>query len=156
MHSSGELLDLDGPGLVRSDSVLHLDGPPPKLAHGLKLLFDERYQKPEYELEKSGVRFGDSDKGKQIGGYIVVKDKDKGVEPGFLAKKAWMPKDEANMLQNPGHKFFQRAHALLDSRLAADLRTEGPLAAKAQSYVWANHRDAFINHDGAGGRSELP
>lgn len=77
------------------------DSPPPKtdsspkgllakITYSMKKLFAGK----EHQIEKSGVRFGDQDKGKQIGGYIIQGDKRKGVEPGFVAKKAWMPKDE--------------------------------------------------------------
>ena len=118
---------------------------PAKLAHGLKLLFNPDYQKAEYQLPSSGVRFNAADKGRGLGPYTVVKDKDKGVEPGFLAKKAWLSKDEAN-LSDPTHKFSQRATALLDGKLTADLQNDGPLAAKAKAYLEAHHPDAVNLH----------
>ena len=63
-----------------------------KITYSMKKLLGGK----EHEIEKSGVRFKDSDRGTQVGGYIIQGDKRKGVEPGFVAKKAWMPKDEAS------------------------------------------------------------
>jgi hypothetical protein len=41
---------------------------------------------------------------------VVVAPKTKGLEPGFIAKKAWKSSDEKK-LNTPGHKFYQKAQA---------------------------------------------
>ncbi|HMR33769.1 MAG TPA: hypothetical protein PKA13_20650 [Geminicoccaceae bacterium] len=133
------------------------DAPPPKsdagpkgllarITYSMKKLFAGK----EHVIDKSGVRFGDQDRGRQIGGYIVQGDKRKGVEPGFVAKKAWMPKDENNMVGNPGHKFYQAANRSLDARMRHDLQNNGPLEDEAFDFMMANHRDAFNRYQGTG------
>lgn len=126
------------------------DSPPPKtdsspkgllakITYSMKKLFAGK----EHQIEKSGVRFGDQDKGKQIGGYIIQGDKRKGVEPGFVAKKAWMPKDENNMVGNPGHKFYVAANKSLDWRLQVESRSPEPTPFKqlAARFVMENYGD---------------
>lgn len=108
---------------------------PAKLAHGLKLLFNPDYQTKDYKLPFSGVRFKAADRGNEHGPYVVVKDKDKGVEPGYMAKKNWTDKDTQNMLSNENHKFYKTANSILHKELNFDIIKEGPLAAKAQAYI---------------------
>lgn len=45
--------------------------------------------------------------------YVYVKNKNKGVEPGFQARKHWTLSDERKRL-DPNHKFFHQARAFID------------------------------------------
>jgi hypothetical protein len=122
-----------------------------KITYSMKKLLGGK----EHEIAKSGVRFGDADKGKQVGGYIVQGDKRKGVEPGFIGKKAWMAKDQANMLSNPSHKFYQAANKSLDAQMRRDLGNDGPLAFEAYKFVMNKHRDDYNEYIGHGDGGNL-
>lgn len=79
-----------------------------KPSYGLKF-FREKLQMTPF-----GRRFDPSrDTGMVVGPYRVIADKNRGVEPGFVALKDWTPKDTAK-LSTPGHAFSVRADAFLD------------------------------------------
>ena len=98
---------------------------------GLKRLVDPEVHAAikDYNLDRQvGKRFGDKDAGTQLGHYIIVSDKRKGVEPGFVATKAWTSKDADNMVENDSHKFSVKANAYLEKQLGHEiLAGKGPL-----------------------------
>ena len=64
-----------------------------------------------------GVRYDAAQHaGTEIGPYRVVGEKSRGVEPGFIGKKAWTDSDTAKLSQ-PGHKFCTKADAWISQRL---------------------------------------
>lgn len=105
---------------------------------GLKRLVDPKYtQSQDYNLDRQvGKRFGDDDAGMQLGHYIIVSDKRKGVEPGFVATKAWTEKDTHNMVENDKHKFSIKANAFLEGELTKQAKAgSGPLLDKLNDFL---------------------
>ena len=112
-----------------------------KVITGLKRLVDPKYTgNKDYNLDRQvGQRFGDKDAGRQLGHYIIVSDKKKGVEPGFVATKAWTSKDANNMVENDSHKFSVKANAYLEKQLGHEiLAGKGPLLDELTQYLQTN------------------
>jgi hypothetical protein len=112
-----------------------------KVITGLKRLVDPKYTgNKDYNLDRQvGQRFGDKDAGRQLGHYIIVSDKKKGVEPGFVAIKAWTSKDANNMVENDSHKFSVKANAYLEKQLGHEiLAGKGPLLDQLTQYLQTN------------------
>ena len=84
------------------------------VAQGLRHIMRARVENDQ-QLPRAGIRFAPKDQMTgpvRLGPYQVVGDKAKGVEPGFIAKRAWTRSDDVK-LDQPGHKFHQAAHNLL-------------------------------------------
>lgn len=71
------------------------------------------YDRPEYQIDESGICY--DKKGIQRIGekYVYVQNKRKGVEPGFEARKAFLPKDFEKVFHQPDHKYYKAADAFL-------------------------------------------
>jgi hypothetical protein len=68
-------------------------------------------------VQRFGERFTkERHEGLQIGPYRVVGEKSRGVEPGFIGKKAWTDGDTAKMSED-GHKFSAKADTWLRQNL---------------------------------------
>lgn len=68
-------------------------------------------------IQRFGERYDRSVHGdRQVGPYRVVGDKSRGVEPGFIGRKAWTAGDTAKMT-TPGHKFSVKADNWLRQNL---------------------------------------
>ena len=69
------------------------------------------------KIERFGVRYDPGQhEGRKIGPYRVVGDKTRGVEPGFIARKAWTQSDTIKLSQ-AGHKFSASADRWLLAKL---------------------------------------
>lgn len=80
--------------------------------YGLK-----HFQSDKGPIAPFGLRYDKATHGDlQVGDYRVVADKSRGVEPGFVGRKAWTDAD-TDKLSKPGHKFSVKADSFLDQRL---------------------------------------
>lgn len=100
----------DGKGGYSEDTQKVIDS---KAAYGLIA-----YNRPEYQIDKSGVSY-DRRGIQSIGDkYVYVRNKGKGVEPGFEARKAFRQEDYNKVFHQPNHKYYQAADAFLKAEMA--------------------------------------
>lgn len=101
------------------------------LDYGLKI-FKQMPEliKPGEEFITPGQKTRIFAKGDQIGDYIYQDNKERGIEPGFEALKAWREKDE-NQLNDPAGKLHRQANEFiqdvlfsLESRLNYDVESD--------------------------------
>lgn len=81
---------------------------------GLKYIVGGKGQKGSgFFVERSGGSYAE---GERVGRFTFVENKKKGVEPGFIGKKAWLPADTQKM-KTDGHKFSNEANAYIKDGL---------------------------------------
>lgn len=121
----GPMLDTASPdGAILSDRsveqlagrLLHLTRNEGGKPRGIELLNGQRYQ---YNVEDQ-VRAGTLREGDRLGEFEFVRLKQKGVEPGFEAHMAWLPKHTQTML-TPGTAWNTQAQTFLKRALQGGL-----------------------------------
>lgn len=106
----------------QSSPQLKLVAAKPLSGHDVQVAKPGQYGLKHFQADKGfvdpfGKRYDKATHGDvQVGDYRVIADKSRGVEPGFVGRKAWTDGD-TDKLSKSGHKFCVKADSFLDQRL---------------------------------------